>query len=502
MRRLWITGAALALVGTVALVALHPRRTAGSPTERSTARPTTVQQVSVSIPVSDGVRLAGYLSTPTRGTGRPLLIMPGAWGAGSDQYRSISDRAVSLGYDVVAYTQRGFGGSGGLIDMAGSRTQVDVSDVISWALPRTGADSSRVGALGLSYGGGIALLAAARDSRIRAVVAMSTWADLADVFAPRGTVKSSDLALLLANRAVAPELRTLQANVGNLSTARAALTGLSPSRSPSSVVAELNRNGTAIFIANAYEDSLFQPSDVVSFFNTLTGPKRLLLGSGDHVAPLTPAYASSSWWTMAFSWLDSYAGRSGSVSGAPVQLTDATTGRTHAYGSWPPAKDSVQLSLAASRTEPVTVGLASVADSGTQQLNTAHNYVLPQVRVASVDTRAATLWSASSEHAARSVCGTPSVQFTVHSSAAVTLYIYLYDVDAGGTGQLMTTAPYTVKAGVQSVGVPLEPICWTIPAGHHVSAIVDTFDNRYVGTTPPAATVTLSPTAQLTVPDG
>lgn len=45
-------------------------------------------------------------------------------------------------------------------------------------IKNTNADPDRIGSSGISYGGGISLLAAAFDSRIKSVVSMSCWIDL------------------------------------------------------------------------------------------------------------------------------------------------------------------------------------------------------------------------------------------------------------------------------------------------------------------------------------
>ncbi|MGH3523147.1 MAG: CocE/NonD family hydrolase C-terminal non-catalytic domain-containing protein, partial [Mycobacterium sp.] len=79
-------------------------------------------------------------------------------------------------------------------------------------------------------------------------------------------------------------------------------------------------------------------------------------------------------------------------------------------------------------------------------------------------------------------------------AAPASLFAYLYDVDAGGTGRLITTGTVTLT-GAGPADINLEPISWTVPAGHHVSVVVDTVDPRYLGRSVPGSTVTIGSTA-------
>jgi putative CocE/NonD family hydrolase len=151
----------------------------------------------ISIPAGDGVSLAADVFTPAGSGKHPLVVLPGSWGAAASEYDAVGAKLAARGYVAVAYTQRGFRGSGGEVDFAGPATQRDASTVIDWALAHTPADASRIGLAGVSYGAGIALLAAERDPRIKAVAALSTWTDLADSLVPNGTLSRRTLGGLL-----------------------------------------------------------------------------------------------------------------------------------------------------------------------------------------------------------------------------------------------------------------------------------------------------------------
>jgi dipeptidyl aminopeptidase/acylaminoacyl peptidase len=102
--------------------------------------------------------------------------MPSSWGVPNVEYVGQGSKLATAGFQVISYSSRGFWDSGGGIDIAGPPTVADVSKVIDWAGRHTTADTSRVAAVGISYGAGTSLLAAAKDPRIKAVGAMSGWA--------------------------------------------------------------------------------------------------------------------------------------------------------------------------------------------------------------------------------------------------------------------------------------------------------------------------------------
>lgn len=135
------------------------------------------------IPGSGGITLKGNVFTPAGarpGDRHPLIVLPSSWATPQIEYLAQAQQLADSGYVVVSYTSRGFWLSGGRIEVAGPPDIADVSAVIDWALVHTPADPQRIGMGGVSYGAGISLLAAGHDERIKAVVALSGWADLID----------------------------------------------------------------------------------------------------------------------------------------------------------------------------------------------------------------------------------------------------------------------------------------------------------------------------------
>jgi dipeptidyl aminopeptidase/acylaminoacyl peptidase len=123
---------------------------------------------------ADGVVLGGYLYRPASTEARPAVILLHGWqAAGTVAAALVEGRARRLsdeGYVVLAISMRGWPPSGGADD-CGLRQPDDVVAAAAWLRAQPGAIADRVGLIGFSQGGQVALLAAARDPRIRSVVA-------------------------------------------------------------------------------------------------------------------------------------------------------------------------------------------------------------------------------------------------------------------------------------------------------------------------------------------
>jgi putative CocE/NonD family hydrolase len=483
----------------------------------------------VTIPASGGVTLAAEITEPD-GSGRhPLVVMPASWGATAAEYQLVAQRFAARGYIVVAYAQRGFRPSTGGVDFAAPATQRDASSVIDWALAHTHADRTRIGMAGVSYGAGVSLLAAERDPRIKAVAAVSAWTDLGASFVQNGTLSERTLGSLLRTietkgrpsayaAALKRQLDTDPAGAVELLRAHDAVS------SPTARVAALNANGTAVMIANGWEDSIFPPAQLMPFFDALTTPKRLQLGVGDHVNQELAGLFGRPDKTIddTLSWFDHYllARANGIDRAAPLQLQDVTTRAWHGFTSWPEATassdlgapgaaGSAALSAPATWTAGLTSGTDTAATSGPQQYGTSEDYRPPTADLGVLGANQhALVWTGSAEPAAVTIIGVPTVRFSLAASeSSGTVFTYLYDVAPSGTGRLITMAPYTATgstaASARQVSVRLQPTCWTLPGGDHIAVVVDTVDGRYRSGAP-GGTVTLSSTpaapASISVP--
>ncbi len=129
---------------------------------------------------SDGLRLRGVLVTPRERTGDlPALIASHGWsGAVNFRVLPLAGRLAQRGYAVLALDHRGFGGSEGPRLRCDPYEQArDVSAAASYLTTLPGIDASALGVIGASFGGAIAVAAAAADERLRACVPLVPLAD-------------------------------------------------------------------------------------------------------------------------------------------------------------------------------------------------------------------------------------------------------------------------------------------------------------------------------------
>lgn len=134
----------------------------------------------VRFPASDGVTLAGRLFA---GSGQGLVVLSNGYGDNQDQMLPYVEFLHRAGFDVFTYDMRARGASAGEAVTLGALEAPDLSFALDYLSTQPGFEHARIGAMGLSLGGAVSLLAAARDPRIRAVIDDSGFADAPSVIA-------------------------------------------------------------------------------------------------------------------------------------------------------------------------------------------------------------------------------------------------------------------------------------------------------------------------------
>lgn len=150
---------------------------------------------------SGGLRVTGMLARPKR-SGRFPSVIYNRGGYGSSGVISARQAATQLaaiadrGYLVVASQYRGNAGSEGM-DEFGGGDLADVLNLMPLIDDMAAADPGRIGMWGWSRGGLMTYLALARTERLRAAIAISAVADLADYLARRPEMEQRIFAKLL-----------------------------------------------------------------------------------------------------------------------------------------------------------------------------------------------------------------------------------------------------------------------------------------------------------------
>jgi dipeptidyl aminopeptidase/acylaminoacyl peptidase len=159
-------------VRAATLVATAPWRSAPSD---ANARAAGFAVQDVAFRATDGTRLAGWfvLISPHA----PTIILAHGFKGSRVQMLPYARFLAAAGYNVLLYDGRGCGASDGWRITLGAHEPDDVLAAVRYLESRSDLAVKRFGALGISLGAGVALLAAAREPKLAAMVADSAWAD-------------------------------------------------------------------------------------------------------------------------------------------------------------------------------------------------------------------------------------------------------------------------------------------------------------------------------------
>ncbi|UNS99719.1 CocE/NonD family hydrolase [Streptomyces tubbatahanensis] len=452
----------------------------------------------------------------------PLIVLPTSWGLPQIEYLAQAKKLADAGYVVVSYNSRGFWQSGGEIEVGGPEDIADASRVIDWALAHTPADKDRVGMGGVSYGAGISLLAAGHDPRIKAVTALSGWADLIGSIYSGRTQHLQAAGLLggageLTGRP-SPELRQILKDFTESNLDKEdEMIAWGKKRSPATYLDRINDNGAAIMLGNAWNDSIFPPNQYADFYEKLRGPKRLEFRPGDHATPEATGLLGlpNDTWSHAHDWFDRYlkGERNGIDTEPPVQLTSRSTGAYEGYKSWKEVP-SGERAISLDGKKDLNTGKDSGANGGTMFLTGLLDQFLklpPVVSVPLLPRSRAAVWESERYGEDTPVRGTAKLHTTVTSTAeSGTFYAYLYDVGPLGAGRLITHAPHTFHDRTPdqpfAVDLDLFSTAYDVPKGHKLAVVIDTVDPLYAEHNPDDARLDFtSPAADpsnVTVPTG
>jgi len=129
---------------------------------------------------SDGVRIAAEVFTPAGLSGRApaVVIAHGFGGIKSFFVADIAQAISAAGFVSVIFDYRGFGVSAGVRNRLRPLEQVDdIRAACAYLRTLPSVDPERIGIYGTSFGGGLAIAAAAIDPQVRAAVCAVGIAD-------------------------------------------------------------------------------------------------------------------------------------------------------------------------------------------------------------------------------------------------------------------------------------------------------------------------------------
>jgi dipeptidyl aminopeptidase/acylaminoacyl peptidase len=102
------------------------------------------------------------------GRERATIVLTHGYGGNQDEMLPVADALHRSGFTVFTFNLRGE-------VTFGAKEQDDLISAVDYLSGRPDVDAERIGALGFSMGGATTIMAAAREPRIKAVVADSAW---------------------------------------------------------------------------------------------------------------------------------------------------------------------------------------------------------------------------------------------------------------------------------------------------------------------------------------
>ena len=498
-------------------------------------------------PVDLDTRL--YLPRDRSGKVPAVLLAHGFGGTKN----SVADDAESLagrGYAVLTWTARGFGRSGGQIHLDSPDYEVrDAQRLLDWlaARPEVRLDAAgdpRVGVVGGSYGGALALLLAGQDRRVDAIVPMITWNDLARSFLPQsasteagGVFKKGWAGVFFGNGGAAPTGQVEQ---------------IPPDVDPACgrFAADICRAYLSLATAgipDAATLALLRRSSPATVLDRIKAPTLLIQGAVDTLFPLSEADANArgiaatgtpvrvAWFTgghdggpgpqtdqdrtkfLTVQWLDHYVKGEGEAPAASFTYSRVAGFSamdrglvTNAYS------DPAYPGLAGTgRTEVAVAGPAQPV-ANPPNGNPGALSSLPGVgdRLSTVLAGVAgdvpgqfAAYGSAPVTTAVDIVGAPTVRLRAASpTGSATLFVKLYDVDQNGVPTLsaglvapvrLTGLPADIAAA-QPVTVTLPAIVRRIDTGHTLRIVVATSDQGYLTPAAPTTyTVAVEPAVTL-----
>ena len=160
-------GLGLAYGGIMALDIASITRTAPDPNCCSLPTDSAFAYESINFTSSDGVTLSGWY-IPSKNKAAVILLH--GYGANRSEMRPRAEMLAQHGFGVLMYDMRGHGQSGGNQRTFGWTDVNDVIAALNCLHTRSDIDPTRIGILGFSIGGQVAVRAAAQTDDIRAVI--------------------------------------------------------------------------------------------------------------------------------------------------------------------------------------------------------------------------------------------------------------------------------------------------------------------------------------------
>ncbi len=189
---------------------------------------------------------------------------------------------------MLTFDARGHGESGGLVGIDGPREVADTRAVPRWLAARPDVSDTRIGAWGISYGGGAVFNSLVAGVPWAAVVTVETWTDLYSALMPQGLAKSG-VVVGLACSIPEAEARSLAGRGAGGGVRREHALPCARGRRSARACRSSARSRRRSSWPRAARDFLFGIDQGSLAFQRLRGPKVLYVGLHGHAPSTFPA---------------------------------------------------------------------------------------------------------------------------------------------------------------------------------------------------------------------
>ncbi len=302
--------------------------------------------------MDDGATLAATLYEPDSAAppaGYPTIALLHALGGKRQDLDLLAQRLVDP-FAVLSFDARGHGESSGLVSIDGPREIADVRQVFGQLAARPEVDGAKIGAWGISLGGGAVLRSLVEGVPWAAAATAETWTDLYGALVPQNLAKSGAVVQFMNS---VPQNRFDPAVLTLTSDALAArnlgaLRAWADARSSRKLLSKVT---TPVFMFQGRRDFAFDIAQATAGYRLLKGPKRLYIGDFGHAPSTFPGPDFAQVASLGLKWFTRYlVGVPTTI--APVLLAPSPwRGRVRTYASLPATR---RLTFAFPGTDRVT----------------------------------------------------------------------------------------------------------------------------------------------------
>ena len=335
-------------------------------------------QQGLTLRMDDGVDLAATLYEPSTApppAGYPAIVLFHALGSDRRSLEQVAER-FDGNFAVLTFDLRGHGQSGGLVSIDGPREIADAREVYNQLAARPEIDKTRIGAWGISLGGGAVLRSLVEGVPWKAVETVETWTDLYSSLAPQNLAKSGAIFQFLSSvpaERLDPSVLAIRDDAlasRNLATLRA----WGAVRSSRKLLKTVT---TPVFMFQGRRDFAFDIAQAKAGYALLKGPKRLYIGDFGHSPSTFPGPDFAQLTSLGLQWFTRYLGGVPTTI-APVSLAPSPwRGRLQSFAKLPatrvlsialPGKDHLAGAGRALRASGRFTGNAETFGSATVQV--------------------------------------------------------------------------------------------------------------------------------------